>query len=455
MNIPRARDRAAFAEGFAEPRQGAHDRRVRRRGFGIGSATGVTLMLVLLAPGSLRAQPRQLAPPRRPTDSTGAAIAPTRATAPANPAEVVAPPIECWWKTDRNAVRVGENFTLTLTCAVLDTDRVKVVVDESGLAPSALHLVPFDIVGGERFRDVLNAPRRFFQYQYSMRVLGEEFFGKEITLPRLQISYRVQNSLQGGAALQGREAQYSLVPVPMRVLSLVPAGTSDIRDTPIETFGDVDARLLRSNVLLIVAGVAFVLAGLAAVTLLARAAVKRHATTPTRQRPMSSGAVLRAASRELAAVQSESQREGWNGELAGRAAAALRLAGAVALSRPVSHKEVDRDITATEGQVPAAPGLGMLRGKRVVLSASVTPDTTPLNGTSASASESWRSLSETLKLFSAVRYSREGGVDGTALDAAMSDARAAVSRLRLTQWRRFGRLKRHVETTTARQTWAR
>ena len=72
-----------------------------------------------------------------------------------------------------------------------------------GLAPSALHLVPFDIVGGERFRDILKTPRRFFQYQYTMRVLGEEFFGKEVTLPRLQISYRVQNSLQGGAALAG------------------------------------------------------------------------------------------------------------------------------------------------------------------------------------------------------------------------------------------------------------
>ena len=84
---------------------------------------------------------------------------------------------------------------------------------------------PFDIVGGQRFRDILNAPRKFFQYQYTMRVLGEEFFGKEITLPRLQITYRVQNSLQGGAALQGRETQYSLVPVPIRVLSLVPAGT--------------------------------------------------------------------------------------------------------------------------------------------------------------------------------------------------------------------------------------
>src|SRR3954471_15174908 len=120
-------------------------------------------------------------------------------------AEVVAAPIECWWKTDRSAVRVGERFNLTLTCAVLDTEKVKVVVDESSLAPSALHLVPFEIVSGQRFRDILNSPRRFFQYQYTMRVLGEEFFGKEITLPRLQLTYRVQNSLNDRSALAGRE----------------------------------------------------------------------------------------------------------------------------------------------------------------------------------------------------------------------------------------------------------
>ena len=177
------------------------------------SATRLALMLALAVPASLVAQN-----PADPTMRPRPAPAPARPAPPpvrANPGEVVAPPIECWWKTDRSAVRVGETFDLTLTCAVLDTDRVKVVVDESALAPSALHLVPFDIVGGERFRDIVNTPRRFFQYRYSMRVLGEEFFGKEVSLPRLQVSYRVQNSLQGGSALQGRETQYSLVPVPM------------------------------------------------------------------------------------------------------------------------------------------------------------------------------------------------------------------------------------------------
>ena len=410
-------------------------------------ATGITLALALLVPACLYAQATD---PTRPARSTP----PTPVPISANAGEAVVPPIECWWKTDRSAVRIGENFSLTLTCAVLDTERVKVVVDESGLAPTALHLVPFDIVGGERFRDILNAPRRFFQYRYSMRVLGEEFFGKEITLPRLQVSYRVQNSLQGGAALQGREAQYSLVPVPVRVLSLVPAGTADIRDTPVDTFGDVDARLFRSNLLLISAGVAFVLAGLLAVMLVARAAVKRHATTTTRHRVVSDGAVLGAASRELAAVQSESQN-GWTPELAGRAAAALRLAGAVALSRPVSQTEVDRDVAATEGQIVTRPGLDIVRGKKTMISASITPQTGALNGKSTYASEAWRALSQTLGTFSAVRYSRDGAIDGTALDAALSDARDGVRRLRLNQWRRFGRSRRHAEMAAARQTWAR
>lgn len=433
-------------------------------GLGMRAVTRVTLVLVTLAPVSVFAQ--SMSDPTRPTrPTTSVPTTRTRPTISTNPAEVVAPPIECWWKTDRSAVRVGETFALMLTCAVLDTDRVKVVVDESALAPSALHLVPFDIVGGERFRDILNTPRRFFQYRYSMRVLGEEFFGKEVSLPRLQISYRVQNSLQGGAALQGREAQYSLVPVPIRVLSLVPAGAADIRDTPVDTFGDVDARLFRSNLLLILAGVAFVLAGLLAVMWVARAAVKRHATSATRRRTVSSGAALRAASRELNAIQTASQNGGWTSDLAGRAAAALRLAGAVALSRPISQRDVDRHTQPSEGQI-AAGLFGRLGGKRTVLSASVTPDMAALNGRSTSTEESWRTLSQALRAFTAVRYSRpsthpdsagarNGGFDGTALDAALAEGRDAVKHLRLTQWRRFGRRTRHTETAAARQTWER
>jgi hypothetical protein len=420
--------------------------------------TGTALLLLVFTSPALA----------QPTAQTNARN-PTSATNPSNSAvEVPVPPIECWWKTDRSAVRVGEHFTLTLTCAVLDTERVRVVVDESGLAPTALHLVPFEIVNGQRFRDILNAPRRFFQYQYTMRVLGEEFFGKEVTLPRLQISYRVQNSLQGGAALSGREAQYSLVPVPIRVLSLVPPGASEIRDTPVDTFGDVERRLFQSNVLLMLAGVAFVLAALMAVLVLARAAIKRRASPVARHRAVSPSTVLRAASRELDAVHTESQREGWNSELAGRAAAAMRLAGAVALLRPVRQNEVGRHVPPGEGQVPTAPGLRTLKGKKLLLSAAIT--TASANGNAASESPVWDSLRQTLGVFTQARYSRpsavsgserpkpaEGrdGIDATALDSALADGQDAIRRLRVSLWRRLGRARRQPQTEMARPTWVR
>ena len=88
-----------------------------------------------------------------------------------------------------------------------------------------------------------------------------------------------------------------------------------------------------------------------------------------------------------------------------------------------------------------------------MLSASVTPATAASNGKAESAA--WASLSETLGVFTAGRYRKDGGVDGTALDAALADGEDAVKRLRLRQWRRFGRARRRTESETVRPTWAR
>ena len=416
------------------------------RGLVIGA---VAIALAVLAPASFAGQPGNQTNRPNPTNPTN----PTNPRNVTSVGDVSAPPIECWWKTDRNAVRVGETFLLTLTCAVLDTERVKVVVDESSLDPAALHLTPFEVVGGQRFRDIPNTPRRFFQYQYTVRALGEEFFGKEVTLPRLQVSYRVQNSLQGGTALQGRETQYSLVPVPIRVLSLVPPGTSDIRDTPAETFGDVETRLFRSNLLMILAGVMLACAALMALMLVARSALKRHATTAARHRSVPPVAVLGAALGELASVRHASQNEGWSSDLAGRALAALRLAGAVALSKPIAQSEADRSTPPGEGQVPARPGLRAIRGKKLLLSAAVTPDAAVRD--ESAGSDLWRRLSQTISTFTAARYSRSAAVDGVALDAALADGQDAVRRLRLSQLLRAGRRRAEKPVAEVRQTWAR
>jgi hypothetical protein len=52
--------------------------------------------------------------------------------------QIALDPITCWWKTDTNAVHLGERFTLTLTCGLADTGRVTVVPDVKSLEPTTV-----------------------------------------------------------------------------------------------------------------------------------------------------------------------------------------------------------------------------------------------------------------------------------------------------------------------------
>src|SRR6476620_731197 len=90
--------------------------------------------------------------------------APTLAQQPAagqRPGEVETAPIRCWWKTDRTSIRVGERFTLTLTCSVIETRSVTVVPTLTQIDPGALQIPPFEVVGGSRRDDVVAPPWRY------------------------------------------------------------------------------------------------------------------------------------------------------------------------------------------------------------------------------------------------------------------------------------------------------
>src|SRR5580765_7182710 len=69
---------------------------------------------------------------------------------PPGTVNVDADPIRCWWRTSANAVRVGESFSLTLTCAIVENETTTVVPDQSRLDPSAMQLPPFEVIGGQR-----------------------------------------------------------------------------------------------------------------------------------------------------------------------------------------------------------------------------------------------------------------------------------------------------------------
>lgn len=85
----------------------------------------------------------------------------TGALTPAG-AAVEESPLECWWRTDVTAVRVGQPFSLLLTCAQLDNESSAAVADESRLDPGAIQLTPFEVIGGTRAQDLRANGRRFF-----------------------------------------------------------------------------------------------------------------------------------------------------------------------------------------------------------------------------------------------------------------------------------------------------
>src|SRR5471032_3265430 len=131
-------------------------------------------------------------------------------------------PLQCWWRTSAGAVRVGEPFTVVLTCAVLETPDVKVVLDQTRLEPAVVQFAPFEVLGGSHGADLRTDQRRFFQYEYRLRLVAEGMFGKDVALPETKISYRVQSKVGQNTSLQGRDQAYVLPAQSVRILALVP-----------------------------------------------------------------------------------------------------------------------------------------------------------------------------------------------------------------------------------------
>ncbi len=255
----------------------------------------------------------------------------------ATPGEAVTlAPIECWSRTSTGAVRVGELFTLEVTCSVVDTASTTVVPDQSRLDPGVFQIPPFEVVSGTQANDLRTATRRFFQYEYAVRYVGEDF-GKDISLPPLTVSYHVQSRVQQGPAIEGREQQYILPARMIRILSLVPGVATDIRDQPAETFRQIEARRFRANVLRVIAGFLYIAGALALISGLTRVLRRRKHQAPALNKLTSVSAILRRVSEELGDVRRLRGTEGWTDSLGARALAALRVVATYAVSHPVNQ----------------------------------------------------------------------------------------------------------------------
>ena len=381
-----------------------------------------------------------------------------------NPARMVeVDPIRCWWRTSSAAVRMGETFTVGLTCAVLEADGVTVIPDESQLTDSAIQLNPFEVIGGSHPPDLRSGQRRFFQYEYITRVINPDVVGQDVPLPNVVVHYRVNSRLPGNAAMQGRDLSYLLPPQTIRVLSLVPSDATDIRDASGASFARVEALGARAGVFEIAAVTLTALGALMAVVslfTLARGA-RRRKTAGERMLP--AWRVAHTADRELAAVARESQAQGWNDALIDRALSAMRVTAASLVGGTVSQAKASMNGAGAGGRIlSAGPGLldpiipGRQRG--LALSSAITAHDLrrELAGLPETASPARRqrleTLADALATFTAAQYGPASKPDGAALDEALSAAAGVSRKLRTERlWSRPPARRTAASMTAERQ----
>jgi hypothetical protein len=333
-------------------------------------------------------------------------------------------PIRCWRQSSAGAVAVGETFTVVLTCAVYEADNAQAVPDESRLGVASIQMAPFEILGGSHPPDVHRGSRRFIQYDYQLRIIGPDAIGHDVNIPPLAISYRIHSRVGAAGALEGRDLSYVMPMMPIKVLSLVPADASDIRDASEASLGVVESLRFRSSlfrVLMLAFGALAVVMAVLALVPLSRS--KRIAEADGRHR-IPDRAILESAAADLAAVQSRVTGEGWTDETVARALASTRLVAAAAIDQPISQREVAND-GVPDGRLLVEHGL--LRKTGATVSSPVTADDVMRASSRHAALSTTRrqqleGLQAALSALTNALYRKEPVRDSSALDEAVRHA---------------------------------
>ena len=303
-------------------------------------------------------------------------------------------PIKCWWRTSTTAVRTGESFDLRLTCAVVETEAAKVVADLSKLDPTVVQLPPFEVLGGTHAGDLVTVGKRFFQYDYRLRLIAEDAFGADVAVPPLEVTYSVESKVAGGESVKGREATYALPSASLKLLSVVPDDTSDIREAPAESFSTIEARDSRAALFQTAAGVLFALAGVMVVVILIGLLRSKTKSSSAIRAHLEPRAILRHVAGKLDDVQ-KAGRGGWTPELIGQALSAARISGSYASGRSVGQ----RPVGATKD--PLVDG-AMLIGRGIGRVSMY------VSGSVSAESATDPTLAEALKAMTIARYGRDG-----------------------------------------------
>jgi hypothetical protein len=266
-------------------------------------------------------------------------------------------PIRCWRQVSAGAVTIGEMFTVVLTCAVYEGDNAQVVPDEARLGVASIQMAPFEILGGSHPPDVRRGTRRFFQYDYQLRIISPDAPGNDINIPPLTISYRIHSRVGAAATLEGRDLSYLLPMMPIKVLSLVPRDAVDIRDASEASLGAVDSMRFRSSLFRVLALTFGALAAVMVVLSLVPLARSRGSAATAERQGVPDRAILSRVTAELGEVQSHAAREGWNESLISRAVPLVRIVSAAAIGEPISQRAVAAGSESPDGRLVVKHGI--------------------------------------------------------------------------------------------------
>lgn len=146
----------------------------------------------------------------------------------------------------------ANSSTWPSTCAVLESEAVSVVVDESRLGNAVVQMAPFEVVTARIRPTCMRASGDFSRTSTLAAPDQPDVVGQDVRVPDIALHYRVNSKVDGNASVQGRDLMYYLPPAVMRIESLVPDGATDIRDATGASFGSIDALTFRAGLFNIV-----------------------------------------------------------------------------------------------------------------------------------------------------------------------------------------------------------
>jgi len=295
----------------------------------------------------------------------------SRLPAPGSRTEGVEP-IRCWRQASAGAIAIGEAFTVVLTCAVFESEAAQVVADEARLGVASIQMAPFEILGGSHPPDVHRGSRRFFQYDYQLRIISPDAVGRDVNVPPLTISYRVHSRVGAAVKLEGRDLSYLMPAMPIKVLSLVPADAADIRDGGEASLATVESLRSRSSLFEALTLALGVLAAVMVVLALVPIARSSRIIAGAERDSLPDRAILNRVAEELSGVQARVTADGWTDDTVSSALAATRLVAAAAIGRPVSQRALNKDGTVPEGRLLVSHGI--VAARKASVSSPVTSD---------------------------------------------------------------------------------